>query len=342
MDHPSESAAKPTVLAKSMRAIIHTKYGTDDALTLREVPKPEVGDDEILIRVLTAAVNKGDWHLMTGKPYLIRLMGYGVRKPKQAIFGQELAGRVEAIGKNVTKFQPGDEVFGKIAGGAFAESVCVSESKVVSKPATVSFEQAAATPVSGLTALQGLRDIAKVQPGQKVLINGASGGVGTFAVQLAKYLGAEVTGVCSTRNVEVVRELGADHVIDYTETDFTKQKHAYDVIFDIVGNRSLSDNLRALKPKGVYVGCAGQGGDFLGPIPRFLRMGLLSLVKRQGLVSFVAKPNPEDLTFLAERLAAGDIQAAISQRWDFDQVAEALRVSGTGRTQGKMVIRIGD
>src|SRR5437868_5948728 len=239
-----------------MRAIVYHTYGSPDVLKLEEVQKPVPQDDEVLVQVHAASVNAGDWHLLRAKPFMMRLMGYGLLKPKHTILGSDIAGRVEAVGRNITQFQSGDEVFGNTAKygfGGFAEYVSLPEEALVLKPTTLSFEEAAAVPQAALTALQGLRDKGHIQPGQKVLINGASGGVGTFAVQLAKAFGAEVTAVCSTRNVDRVRSIGADHVIDYTHEDFTRNGRHYDLIFDAVGNRSVSDYKRALNPGGTCV-----------------------------------------------------------------------------------------
>jgi len=299
---------------ETMKAITHLRYGGVEALAVENMAKPVVGDDEILVRVRTAAVNKGDWHVLTGKPYLIRLAGYGFCQPKNSGFGQELAGSVEAVGQNVQAFQPGDEVFGEIKSGAFAEYVCVGAGEVALKPTELAFEDAAALPSSALTALQGLRDHGQIKSGHKVLINGASGGVGTFAVQLAKFYGAEVTGVCSEANVELVCSLGADHVVDYGATDFTKGRQRYDLIFDIVGNRSLADIRRVLRPDGVYVACAGEGGDWFGPMGRMIRMGLTSSFGGPRMVSYVTKPNPVDLAFVADLVVAGRISPVIGRR----------------------------
>ena len=243
-----------------MKAIVVHKYGSPDVLQLKEVAKPTPKDDEVLVKVHAASVNAADLHFLRGKPFLMRLMGYGLLKPKNTILGADIAGRVEAVGSNVKQFQPGDEVFGDLSGsgwGGFAEYVCASEDALVLKPANMTFEQAAAVPIAAVTALQGLRDKGHIQPGQKVLINGASGGVGTFAVQIAKSFGAEVTAVCSTRNVDMVRSIGADHVIDYTQEDFTKNGQRYDLIIAANGYHSISDYKRALSPKGTYVMTGG-------------------------------------------------------------------------------------
>src|SRR5436305_3646774 len=260
-----------------MKAIVYHTYGSPDVLKLEEVEKPTPKDNEVLVKVHAASVNAGDWaHLLRGKPFLMRLMGFGLLKPKHQILGTDIAGRVEAVGRNVKQFQPGDEVFGSIRGG-FAEYVCAREDSLVLKPANISFEQAASVPIAAVTALQGLRDKGRIQPGQKVLINGAAGGVGTFAVQIAKSFGAEVTGVCSTRNVDRVRSIGADQVIDYTQEDFTKTGQRYDIILDAVGNHSLLACRRALNPKGIYVAVGGPSGPWMiGPLARAITAPVLS------------------------------------------------------------------
>src|SRR5437588_11520260 len=259
-----------------MRAIVYHTYGSPDVLKLEEVQKPVPQDDEVLVKVHATSVNAGDWHLLRAKPFLMRLMGYGLLKPKNSILGSDIAGRVEAVGRNVTQFQQDDEVFGNIRGG-FAEYVCAREDALVLKPANLSFEEAAAVPMAAVTALQGLRDKGQIQPGQKVLIHGASGGVGTFAVQIAKSFGAEVTGVCSTRNLDMARSIGADQVIDYTQEDFTQNGQRYDLIFDAVGNRSVSDCKRALSPNGI---CAVAGFTTLSHLLQVLVLG--SWVSRTG------------------------------------------------------------
>ncbi len=321
-----------------MRAIAHRGFGSPDRLELTSMSRPVPGDDDLLVRVCAAAVNKGDWHVLTGKPYPVRLAGYGLRRPRHPGFGQEFAGQVESVGRNVTAFQPGDAVFGSAVSGAFAEFVRVPQSRVAPMPPGMDFEAAAALPSSGITALQALRDVARIQPGQAVLVIGASGGVGTFAVQLAKHFGAEVSGVCSTPNVDLVHSLGAHRVIDYHREDFADGGPTFDLVLDLAGNRSLADCLRVLRPGGTYVACSGAGGDWLGPFPRFLRMSLLSRIRPQRLTWFIAEPKREDLDFLAERVVAGDLVPAISRRWKLEEVPEALALSGSGRTRGKMII----
>jgi NADPH:quinone reductase-like Zn-dependent oxidoreductase len=322
-----------------MKAIVYHKYGSPDVLELQEIDKPVVNDDDVLVRVHAASVNTADWVLMTGTPYIGRI-AFGLLKPKRKIPGSDVAGRVEAVGRNVTQFQPGDEVFGE-SEGTFAEYVSVSEDTLALKPANLTFEQAAAVPLSANTALQGLRDQGKVQPGQKVLINGASGAVGTFAVQIAKFLGAEVTGVCSTRNVDMARSIGADHVVDYTQEDFTQNGQRYDVMFDLVGNHSLSACRRVLESTGTYISSAGQlKRRWLGPAMRLLRMLLLSRFVSQKMVTFIATPTKADLVVLKEALEAGKVTPVIDRRYVLSEVPEALRYQGEGHARGKIVITV--
>jgi NADPH:quinone reductase-like Zn-dependent oxidoreductase len=300
-----------------MKAFVYERYGPPDVLELREVDKPVVGDDDVLVRVHAISVNPVDWHTLTGTPYLVRLES-GLRKPKRQVLGVDFAGTVEAIGRNVNQFQPGDEVFGAKS-GAFAEYVCVREDRAVAqKPANVTFEQAAAVPVAAISALQGLRDKGQIQSGQKVLINGASGGVGTFAVQIAKSFGAEVTGVCSTRNVETARSIGADHVIDYTEQDFTQSGHRYDLMLDIAGSRSWSDCSRVLDDKAILVVVGGpKKGRWIGPLGQALKLRLGSVADSRRVVApFLAKMNKEDLVALRELLEAGTVTPVIDKRYE--------------------------
>ena len=323
-----------------MKAIVCHEYGSPDVLELQEIDKPVVKDDDVLVRVHAASVNPADWYLLKGTPYLVRLMTGGLLKPKHNIPGIDVAGRVEAVGGNVKQFEPGDEVFGG-GGGAFAEYVCLPEDGLVLKPANLTFEQAAAVPVAAYTALQGIRDKGQVQPGQKVLINGTSGGVGTFAVQIAKSYGAEVTGVCSTRNVDMVRSIGADHVIDYTQEDFTQSGRRYDVILDAVGNRSLSDYRRVLNPTGVYVAASGGlVGDWLGPMIWMFKILLASLVGSQKMVVLMAEQTKSDLVALKELLESGKVTPVIDRRYKLSEVPEALRYQGEGHAQGKTVITV--
>src|SRR5215469_11512263 len=271
-----------------MKAIVYHRYGSPDVLKCEEIEKPAVGDDEVLLRVRAASVNPADWHLMEGKPFLLRLSGLGLLQPKDMRLGRDVAGQVEAVGKNITKFKPGDAVFGACP-GAFAQYACASESSLAMKPDSVTFEQAGSVAIAALTALQGLRDKGKIQPGQKVLINGAAGGVGTFAVQIAKSFGADVTGVCSTRNVEMVRSIGADHVVDYTKEDFTKSADRYDVFLDNVGNHSLSECTRVLNPKGKYIIIGGPSGRWIDPLPRMMGVLLQSRFVSQEVGMFLAQ-----------------------------------------------------
>jgi len=322
-----------------MKAIVSHKYGSPDDLELQDIDKPVAEDDEVLVRVHAASVNPLDWHLMTGTPYIARIQA-GLLRPKRIVPGVDVAGRVEAVGRNVSQFQPGDDVFGG-SSGSFAEYVCVSEDGIVLKPDNLTFEQAAAVPIAAFTALQGLRDKGRIQPGHKVLINGASGGVGTFAVQIAKSFGAEVTAVCSTRNVDMVRSIGADHVSDYTQEDFTKTGLRYDLIFDAVGNRSLADCRRALNPKGVYVSVgAKRMGRWLGPLPRLVKALVVSLIGSQKMVPMLAHQNKEDLVVLQELLEAGKVSSVIDRRYGLREVPEALRYQGEGHAQGKTVITV--
>jgi NADPH:quinone reductase-like Zn-dependent oxidoreductase len=323
-----------------MRAIVQDTYGETDVLELRDIDKPEIADDEALVRVHAAGVDRGVWHLMTGLAYPIRLAGYGLRAPKTPVPGMDLAGVVEAVGNDVTRFRPGDEVFG-IGKGAYAEFARAPENKLAPKPANLTFEEAAAVAISGSTALQAVRDKGRVQPEQKVLIIGASGGVGTYAVQLAKAFGAEVTGVCSTTKVDLVRSIGADHVIDYTREDFADGKQRYDVILDIGGNRSLSHLRRALTRKGTLVLVGGEeGGRWLGGMDRQLRMLLLSPFVGQTLRSLINKENHEDLIVLAELIEAGKITPVIDRTYPLSEAPKAIRHMEEGHVRGKVVITV--
>jgi len=323
-----------------MKAIVQDTYGSTDVLKLRDVDKPEIGDDEVLVNVQAAGVDRGVWHQMSGLPYPIRIAGYGIRTPKNPVPGMAVAGVVEAVGEGVTRFEPGDEVFG-VAKGAFAEYARASADKLAPKPADLTFEQAAAVPVSGSTALQGLRDQGRVEPGQKVLVIGASGGVGTFAVQLAKAFGAEVTGVCSTAKMDLVRSLGADQVIDYTRDDFADGQHHYDVILDIGGNASLSRLRRALTPKGRLVITGGETeGRWLGGTDRQIRALMLSPFVSQKLGTFIASPNHQDLVVLKELIDAGKVTPAIDRTCPLSEAPEAIQYVAEGRARGKVVITI--
>ncbi len=323
-----------------MKAVVQYKYGTPDVLEPQEVDKPVVKDDEVLVRVHAAAVGPHDWHFMRGTPYLVRMVA-GPFKPRLKVLGRDVAGRVEAVGRYVKQFQPGDEVFGEINFGAFAEHVSVPEDGIVLKPANLTFEQAAAVPVSAITALQGLRDKGQIQPEHQVLINGAAGGVGTFAVQLAKSFGAEVTGVCSTRNVDLVRSIGAEQVIDYTEEDFTQSAQRYDLMLDMVGSRSLSDCRRVLNPNGVYVSVgAAQMGDWIGPLTHVFKVLFSSAVGSQKMVPMLAKQTTKDLVFLKQLLEAGEVTPVIDRTYPLSEVPEAIRYLEEGHARGKVVITV--
>ena len=327
-----------------MKAVRYHRYGGPDVLELQEVDTPAAGDGELLVRVRAASVNPLDWNFMRGAPYLVRMMaGLSRPKPSASRLGADMAGTVEAVGQNVTGFQPGDEVFGGLEErGTLAEYISVrADAVVLQKPAGQTFEQAAAVPVAAFTALQALRDKGRVQPGQKVLVNGASGGVGTFAVQIAKALGAEVTGVCSTANVGMVASIGADHVVDYTREDFTRAERRYDLLIDIAGNRSLAETRRVLVPKGVLVVVGGPNkGRWIGPFGRTIRMLLQSPAVSQRMVSFLAHQNRDDLAVLRQLLDAGKVTPVIDRTYRLNQVAEAVRYLETGHARGKVVITV--
>jgi NADPH:quinone reductase-like Zn-dependent oxidoreductase len=320
-----------------MKAIVYTKYGPPDVLQLKEVEKPTPKDDEVLIKVHAASVNPWDWDLMRGKPGVVRL--WGLLKPKYQILGADIAGQVEAVGRNVKQFQPGDEVFGDLCEcgwGGFAEYVCARENALALKPASMTFEEIAAVPQAAIMALQGLRDKGQIQPGQKVLINGTGGGVGTFAVQIAKSFGAEVTGVDSTKKLDMVRSIGADQVIDYTQEDFTKNEQRYDLILDVAGYRSIFDYKRALRPKGIYVMVGGS----MARIFQTMVLGpWISMTGSKKMGILVMKPN-KDLDFLTELLEAGKVVPVIDRRYPLSEVPEALRYLGEGHAQGKVVITL--
>jgi NADPH:quinone reductase-like Zn-dependent oxidoreductase len=323
-----------------MKAIVQDAYGPADVLELRDIDKPEVADNEVLVRVHAAGVDRGVLHLMTGTPYLIRFAGFGLRAPKNPVRGREVSGRVEAIGKGVTRFRPGDDVMG-VSEGSFAELASAREDKLARKPANLTFEQAAAVPISAPTALQALREQGRIQPGQRVLIIGASGGVGTFAVQLAKAFGAEVTGVCSTAKIDLVRSIGADHVIDYTRADIAEGGQRYDLILDVGGNRGLSHLRRALTPEGTLVIVGGEGGGRLtGGIDRQVRAMVLSRFVRQRLRVFVAKERYEDLEFLTELIEAGKVTPVIDRTYPLSEAPDAIRLVEQGRVRGKVVITV--
>jgi NADPH:quinone reductase-like Zn-dependent oxidoreductase len=326
-----------------MKAIVYCDYGVAN-LKLQDIEKPTPADDQLLVRVHAASVNPYDWHFVEGTPYVMRaIAGVGLRKPKDIRLGVDFAGTVEAVGKNVTQFKPGDEVFGG-RGGAFAEYVCPRATRAVTlKPANVTFEEAASVNIAGITALQALRDKGKIQPGQKVLINGASGGVGTFAVQIAKSFGANVTGVCSTRNVDLVKSLGADHVIDYTKEDFTKSAERYDVMLDNVGNRSLSECRRVLTPKGKYVLVGGGGASeqgFLGGLGKALWAVVYAKFVNQQMGMMMADANGKDLTILADMMQSGKLKPVIDRTYKLAEVPEAVRYVEQGHARGKVVISV--
>jgi NADPH:quinone reductase-like Zn-dependent oxidoreductase len=325
-----------------MKAIVQDRYGTADVLDLREIDRPVPTDDQVLVRVEAAGVDAGVWHLMTGRPYLVRVMGYGLRTPKIGVRGRDVAGRVEAVGDNVTQVQPGAEVFG-IGEGSFAEYVCARADKLAPKPANLTFAQAAAVPISGLTALQALRDAGKLEPGQQVLIIGAAGGVGSFAVQLAKAFGAAVTGVCSTTKTDLVRSLGAEQVIDYTREDFADGARRWDLIVDTAGRRSLSQLRRALTPRGTLVIVGGEGGGrWLGGFDRqIVRAPLLSAVVRQRLRPLVSKERRADLVVLKELIEAGNLTPLIDRTYPLHEAPEAIRYWGQGHARGKVVVIVG-
>jgi NADPH:quinone reductase-like Zn-dependent oxidoreductase len=318
-----------------MKAIVQHKYGSPDALQLKEVEKPTPKDDEVLIKIHAASVNAYDWHFLTADIFLIRLMGGGLLKPKNTMPGADVAGRVEAVGRNVKQFQQDDEVFGDIGHGGFAEYACTPESRLALKPANLSFEEAAAVPMAALTALQGLRDEGQIHPGQKVLIYGASGGVGTFAVQIAKTFGAEVTAVCSSRNLDQARCIGADHIIDYTKENFTRNGQQYDLILAANGYHSLSAYKRALAPKGIYV----MAGGSMAQIFQAMLMGSwMSETGGRKMGGVAAKVDQNDLGLIKELIEAGKVKPVIDRRYPLSEAAEALRYLGAGHARGKVVI----
>jgi NADPH:quinone reductase-like Zn-dependent oxidoreductase len=327
-----------------MKAIIYNDYGPPHVLTCEEIERPTPGDNEVLIKVRSASVNPLDWHFVRGIPYFLRMIS-GLRKPKNARLGVDVSGQVEVVGRNVTQFKPGDEVFGTCL-GAFAEYACSQENKLALKPARLTFEQAAALPVAAITALQGLRDKGRIQPGQKVLIIGAAGGVGTFAVQIAKFYGAEVTGVCSTRNVEMVRSIGADHVVDYTKSDFTQGDQRYDIILDNVGNRSFGDCRRVMTAKGILVSNGGgslseNDGSLIGPLTGSIPALVSSLFMNQKFVTLMASTTNVELTVLKELVDAGKLTPVIDRSFGLTEVPEAIRYLEKGHARGKVVIHVG-
>ena len=323
-----------------MKAIVRDTYGPPDVLELRDIDIPEIADEEVLVHVHAAGVGRDVWHVMTGLPYPIRLAGYGFRAPKNPVIGSDMAGVVEALGKSVSRFQPGDEVFG-IGKGSYAEYVCAREDKLAPKPANLTFEQAAVVAISGSTALQALRDHGKARSGQEVLIVGASGGVGTYAVQIAKAFGAHVTGVCSTTKMEMVRSIGADHVIDYTREDFAEGDQRYDLILDIGGNSTLARLRRTLAPRGTLVIVGGEGGGrWLGGTDRQIRALVLSPFVSQKLGTFVNKENHEDMLVLKELIESGKLTPVIDRTYPLSEAPEAIRYLEEGHARGKLVIAV--
>lgn len=323
----------------TMKAITQHRYGGVDMLRYADVPVPAVGDDEVLIRVRAASVNAADWLLMRGEPLVVRL-AFGLRGPKIPTRGRDAAGVVEATGRNAHRFAVGDEVYAEVDAGSFAEYTVAAEKRIAKKPANLTFEQAAAVPIAATTALQGLRDVAKVRPGDKVLITGASGGVGSFAVQIASAFGAEVTGVCSTRNLELVRSLGADRVIDYSTDDFTAVGEHYDVMFDLVGNRSLAQCRHALTRRGTLVLSSGGGGRLLGPIGRIAAAAAVGILTTQRLRPLVSSGNADDLSALRDLIESGQLTPSVARTYPLAETAEALRLFGGAHAGGKIVISV--
>jgi len=341
LSHNADCVAAPQTSAgaETMKAVTYSCYGSPEVLEYGDVEKPIPKDGEVLVKVRAAAVNPLDWHYMRGSPYIMRL-GSGIGAPKDSRFGVDFAGTVEAVGDSVTKFRPGDEVFGGRS-GAFAEYLVIPEDRGLTlKPANVTFEQAAAVPIAALTALQALRDKGSLQPGQKVLINGASGGVGTFAVQIAKSIGAEVTGVCSTRNVEMVRSLGADHVFDYKKENYTESGNEYDLIVDMVGNHSLSVNRRVLAPDGRLVIVGGSSGDWIGPLLRPIGAVLQGPFVDQEMVILLAKLDQADLDTIAEMMRNGEVTSVLDRSYPLSDIASAVRYSEEGRARGKIIVNV--
>jgi len=340
MSQQQQAAATPsTTGADTMKAFVRRVYGTPEVIELVDVEAPVPADDEILVRVRAVCVNPLDWHELTGIPLIARTQ-MGMFKPKDARIGTDFAGVVEAVGAGVTRFRPGDEVFG-MRGGCFAERVCIREVRAARKPANATFEQAASIPVAALTALQALRDKGGIQPGHKVLVNGASGGVGTFGVQLTKAMGAEVTGVCSTRNVDIVRSLGADHVVDYTSEDFAHTGQRYDVILDVAGNRSIADRRRALAPGGVLVVVGGpKNNRVYGSLVRMARAIVAGKLSGRKMVGMLAKNNGDDLAFVADLVEAGKVTPFVERVYPMADLPEALRYQGQGHAQGKIALTV--
>lgn len=326
-------------MAATMKAVVYTKYGSPEVLRLEEVKKPTPEADEVLIRIHAAALTAGDVIVVKGKPVITRLFT-GLTKPKNTIPGKEIAGRVEAVGEKVTQFKPGDEVYGDLSvadWGAFAEYVSVPENAIAKKPENLTFEQAAAVPESALVALQALRDEGQIKPGQEVLINGASGGVGSFAVQIAKSFGAEVTAVCSTRNLEMVRSLGADHVVDYTKEDFTQNGKRYDLILAANGYHPISDYRRSLNPEGIYV---GTGGSMAQSLQASMIGPILSQFGSKKMGGMMVRPNQDDLVIMKKLVKAGKVKPVIDRRYPLSEIAEAFQYIGEGHAQGKVIINV--
>jgi len=325
-----------------MKAVVQDVYGPSGVRGLREIDRPAIGEDEVLVRVCAAGVDPGVWHLMTGEPYLVRAMGFGLRKPKVAVRGRDVAGVVEAAGAGVTRFGPGDQVYGTCESGSFAEYAAAPQKRLAAKPANLSFEQAAVVPISGVTALQGVRDCGRVQPGQQVMVIGAAGGVGSFAVQIAKALGARVTGVCSTSKARLVRSLGADDVIDYTHDEIDCNGGRYDVIIDTAGNRRLSLLRRAMTPHGTLVLVGGEhgGGRVLGGFDRQLRAPLVSMFVRQRLRGLVAKERAEDLEALTRLIESGAVTPVIDRTYALADAPDAIRYLAEGHAAGKVAVTV--
>src|SRR6184192_244819 len=329
-----------TTRTTTMKAVVQDTYGTSEVLELREIAKPEIGEGDVLVRVRAAGVNPGDWAIMGGLPYIARPV-YGMGKPKNRVRGTDVAGEVEAVGASVTRFRPGDEVFGssKNLGGAFAEYAAVSEDALAPKPTNLTFEQAAAVPMAGYVALQALRDHGKVKAGQKVLVNGASGGIGTFAVQIAKSLGAEVTGVTSTRNVDLVRSIGADHIIDYTKADFTRTGQRYDFILDNVANHSLANTRRVLAPTGKLQSNNGtSGGPWFGTLGTVIKTKVSFAFVSQALATFIVSPKQENLVVLTELIESGKVTPVIDRTYPLSETRQAIDHVGGGHARGKVVV----
>jgi len=336
---PCPPAALPYDHGETMKAIVYRCYGSPDILELAVIAKPAPADDEVLVKVKAAAVNPLDWHYMRGSPYVMRL-GTGLGKPDEIRLGVDFAGTIEAVGKNVKQFKPGDDVFGGRT-GAFADYVTIAEDRALAlKPSNVSFEQAATVSIAAVTALQALRNKGQLQPGQKVLINGASGGVGTFAVQIAKAIGAEVTGVCSGRNAEMVRSIGADHVIDYKKENYIENGQQYDLIIDMIGNHSLSDNRRVLTPGGIFVIIGGGKGNWLGPLMGPIKASVYSPFVEEEFTLLMAQMRPDDLNTLAALMEAGEVTPVIDRRYTLSEVPAALLYSEEGHARGKIVINL--